>query len=150
MFCFGWVFPGVSPLSFFFSFFFPLSLVINLHFDGMCGCGSVRVALISALAAHFKREGKLEIPDWVDYQKTAVYKDLSPRNADWYYIRAAAILRILSIWQTGVGVKNLTKYFGGISRRGVAPNHKMRCYGSVIRKPVQSMKALSLIKSGKG
>ena len=43
---------------------------------------------IKAYAEHIKRSGKIELPTWVDYAKTATHRELAPYSNDWYYIRA--------------------------------------------------------------
>lgn len=42
---------------------------------------------ISAYAAHLKRVGNVELPEWVDTVKTGSRKELAPYDPDWYYIR---------------------------------------------------------------
>jgi ribosomal protein S19E (S16A) len=42
---------------------------------------------ISTYAAHLKRVGNVELPQWVDTVKTAPRKELAPYDPDWYYIR---------------------------------------------------------------
>lgn len=37
--------------------------------------------------------GKLEVPVWVDVVKTGTGKELAPYDADWFYIRTAAVAR---------------------------------------------------------
>ena len=41
-------------------------------------------------AQHLKKEGKMEIPKWVDLAKTGPFKELAPYDEDFYYIRAGA------------------------------------------------------------
>lgn len=43
---------------------------------------------VQAYAQHLKRSGKIRVPKWADLVKTATYKELSPYDPDWYYIRA--------------------------------------------------------------
>jgi small subunit ribosomal protein S19e len=43
---------------------------------------------VQAYAQHLKRSGKIRVPKWSDLVKTATYKELSPYDPDWYYIRA--------------------------------------------------------------
>ena len=52
-------------------------------------------AFVKAYAMHLKRQGKMEIPKWVDLIKTGVQKELAPYDPDWYYIRAASVARNL-------------------------------------------------------
>jgi len=65
---------------------------------------------ISALAEHFKKSDKLELPPWHDIVKTGVHKDLPPNDPDWYYTRAASILRKLFL-RPGVGVGDLANIY---------------------------------------
>jgi len=43
---------------------------------------------VKAYAAHLKRSGAIKLPEWVDIVKTGHYKELSPYDPDWYYVRA--------------------------------------------------------------
>lgn len=43
--------------------------------------------LVAAYARYLKRSGKVPLPQWVDLVKTASWKELSPYDEDWYYIR---------------------------------------------------------------
>ena len=37
------------------------------------------------------RSGKIKLPDYVDYVKTAKHKELAPYDRDWYYVRAGRL-----------------------------------------------------------
>ena len=37
------------------------------------------------------RSGKIKLPDYVDYVKTAKHKELAPYDRDWYYVRAGGL-----------------------------------------------------------
>ena len=50
---------------------------------------------VVALAAFFKKQGRMSVPKWSDYGKTNTGKQLSPYDPDWFYIRTAAIARQL-------------------------------------------------------
>ena len=50
-----------------------------------------------ALAAHFKKSGKMKIPEWVDLIKTNVGKELAPYDEDWFYVRCASMARHIYI-----------------------------------------------------
>ncbi|KXJ25163.1 40S ribosomal protein S19 [Exaiptasia diaphana] len=71
-------------------------------------------AFVKALGAFLKRSGNLKVPDWVDLVKTGKHKELAPYDPDWYYIRAASVLRHVYL-RGGVGVGALTKVYGGVS-----------------------------------
>jgi len=45
-------------------------------------------AFIKAYAAHLKSNDKIHLPTWVDIVKTGSFKELPPRDEDWYFVRA--------------------------------------------------------------
>jgi len=71
---------------------------------------------IAALAAHFKKSNKLELPEWHDFVKTSVAKEMNPLDADWYFVRAASLARKVYL-RGGVGVGAFTRIYGGRQRR---------------------------------
>eukprot|EP01134_Creolimax_fragrantissima_P000662 CFRG0662T1 len=87
---------------------------------------------VVALADYLKQSGKIEQPKWVDTVKTATYKELSPYDEDWFYVRCAAAARHIYV-RAPVGVGAMTKIFGGKKRRGCAPNHSHQGSASVAR-----------------
>lgn len=106
-------------------------------------------AFIQAFAAQLKKAGKLEIPRWADLVKTAHWKELSPENPDWFYVRAAAVARHLYL-RPGSGVGDLRYKFGGKGSRGSMPEHKMLAGESILRRVVQQLEKLGLaIKDGR-
>jgi small subunit ribosomal protein S19e len=50
---------------------------------------------ITAYAAQLKKAGQIELPAWSGIMKTASWKDLSPYDADWYFVRCGAHLLLL-------------------------------------------------------
>ncbi len=42
---------------------------------------------VEAYAKHLKKQGKIDLPRFVEYAKTGNFKELAPLNEDWYYIR---------------------------------------------------------------
>ncbi|KAJ1916845.1 Protein component of the small (40S) ribosomal subunit [Mycoemilia scoparia] len=102
-------------------------------------------AFVKAYAAHLKKSGKLQVPEWAEYAKTAPHKELSPYDPDWFYIRAAAIARHIYI-RPDVGVGALRTYFGSRKRRGSRPNHHADAAGSTIRKAIQELEKLNILQ----
>ncbi|KAJ2844377.1 Protein component of the small (40S) ribosomal subunit [Coemansia brasiliensis] len=100
---------------------------------------------IKAYAAHLKRSGKLEVPSWTEYSKTGSFKELSPYDADWFYIRAAAVARHLYL-RNGVGVGALAKRMGSAKRRGSRPNHHADASTNIIRKIIQGLEKLGIVE----
>ena len=42
---------------------------------------------VVAFAAFLKKSGKMTVPKWSDYAKTACHKQLAPADDDWFYTR---------------------------------------------------------------
>jgi len=99
--------------------------------------------LIIAVSAELKN--RIEMPDWAQFVKTGAHKETMPRNPDWWYIRAASILRMC--YKEGpVGVSKLRIRYGGRKNRGVRPDKFARAGGKVIRAILQQLEASELVK----
>ncbi|OMH81315.1 40S ribosomal protein S19 [Zancudomyces culisetae] len=102
-------------------------------------------SFVKAYAAHLKKSGKLDIPAWTEYCKTGAYKELSPLDNDWFYVRCAAIARHIYL-RGNVGVGALTKVHGGKIRRGTRPSHHANGSGNVARKCLQALEKLNILE----
>ncbi|KAK2195938.1 bifunctional Ribosomal protein S19e/Winged helix DNA-binding domain superfamily/Ribosomal protein S19e [Babesia duncani] len=100
---------------------------------------------IAAFAEHMKLKGWIECPKWIDYAKTSVAKELSPQNPNWFYIRAAAILRHL-YFHPDSGIGRLRKVYSSRKRNGCAPNHTCKASGKIIRTIVQQLESVGLLE----
>ncbi|CAD7694772.1 unnamed protein product [Ostreobium quekettii] len=99
---------------------------------------------IAAYAQHLKE--KLEVPPWVDIVKTAPFKELPPRDPDWYFIRAASILRRLYLSQD-IGVGCFRRIYGGrTSRRGARPEKKAIASAGLIRHILIQLEKVGFVK----
>lgn len=78
--------------------------------------------LINNVAQKLKTNEKAKPPEWAGFVKTGAYKELSPDNADWWYVRCASILRRVYI-DGPVGVSRLRSFYGGRHRNGNKPIH---------------------------
>ena len=59
---------------------------------------------IAQYAMHLKRNNLIDIPNWADYAKTACFKEISPQDPDWIYIRTASLARHIYLMPNkGVG-----------------------------------------------
>ena len=90
-------------------------------------------------------KGKIESPKWVPFVKTGSHKERPPLNKDWWYIRAASILR--TIYKNGapVGVSKLRSKYGGRKNMGSRPHQFRKASGSVIRKILQQLEKAGLV-----
>jgi len=99
--------------------------------------------LIIKLSQELKNH--IEMPDWALFVKTGVHRETVPRNADWWYIRAASILRVC-YKQGPIGVSKLRNKYGGKQNRGVRPDKFARASGKVIRTILQQLQTAELVK----
>jgi len=101
--------------------------------------------LIEVTANELKKMDNIAAPSWAGFVKTGSGKDKSPIREDWWYVRAAAILRF--IHKNGpLGVGKLRVHFGGKANRGVKPDKFQQASGNHIRKILQQLEAEKLIK----
>ncbi len=108
-------------------------------------------ALIVRLAQKLKNYEQLKPPEWAIYAKTGHFKERPPSDPDWWYVRAASLLRKLYLAGEPVGVETLRIVYGGRKRRGSRPAHFARASGSVIRHLLQRLEQVGLVKStGRG
>lgn len=87
----------------------------------------------------------IKMPEWAQFVKTGAHRETIPRSADWWYIRAASILRICNK-QGPVGVSKLRTRYGGRKNRGVRPDAFALASGKVIRVILQQLEEAELVK----
>jgi len=101
--------------------------------------------LIKKVASYLKENKVIEPPPWAMFVKTGVHKERPPQDLDWWYIRAAAMMRKLYI-KGPIGVSRLRKLYGGRHRRGHRPPKFARGSGAIIRKILQQLEAAGLVE----
>ena len=99
---------------------------------------------IVALAAHFKKSQKIELPVWHDLVKTGSFKELSPSDPDWYYIRAASVARKVYL-RGGTGVGAFSKIYGGAGDNGTSPSHFARAARGLHRHILKQLADIDLV-----
>lgn len=106
--------------------------------------------LIEEAAKELEKLDEMKAPEWAGYVKTGHFKQRPPVQANWWYMRAAAILR--SVYKLGpIGTNKLRAKYGGKKNRGVRPEHAFKGSGSIIRKVLQQLEKAELIaKTAKG
>ncbi|MCE4617513.1 MAG: 30S ribosomal protein S19e [Desulfurococcales archaeon] len=106
--------------------------------------------LIKRVAERLKKMNEIKPPAWAHYVKTGVHKERPPEQIDWWYVRAASILR--KLYKTGkpVGVERLRVIYGGRANLGSRPEHFRRASGSIIRKILQQLEKAGLVKKVRG
>ncbi|MEM7813486.1 MAG: 30S ribosomal protein S19e [Candidatus Aenigmatarchaeota archaeon] len=101
-------------------------------------------ALVKRAAQDLKK--KISMPDWARFVKTGVQKERPPEQDDWWYVRAASVLR--NVYLHGpVGVERLRTVYGGKKSLGHQPTHFRKASGKVIRVILQDLERAKLIES---
>jgi len=99
---------------------------------------------IVALAQHFKKAQKIELPEWHDVVKTGPSRELAPQNPDWYYIRAASVARKIYL-QGGRGLGAFAQIYGASQRRGMSRPHHVKASRGLVRHILQQLEQLDYI-----
>lgn len=102
-------------------------------------------ALIAKVAEELKNESEIKAPEWSEYVKTGVHKQMPPENSDWWYIRSAAVLRRIYV-DGPIGVERMRSVYGGMQDRGSKPSHFRKGSGSIARKVMQQLEAAGYIE----
>ncbi|BES80628.1 30S ribosomal protein S19e [Pyrodictium abyssi] len=106
--------------------------------------------LIERVAQKLKQMPQIRPPAWAYYVKTGVHKERPPEDPEWWYYRAASILRKLYKRGTPVGIERLRTAYGGRVNRGVAPEHFAKGSGSIVRKILQQLERAGLVVKVRG
>ena len=101
--------------------------------------------LILKTAEELKKIPEIKAPAWTHFVKTGMHKERPPVNRDWWYVRAASVLR--TIYRLGpVGVEKLRTKYGGKKNRGTKKEHFFKGSGNILRKSMQQLEKAGLIK----
>jgi small subunit ribosomal protein S19e len=109
--------------------------------------------LIRRVAKKLKEEyAQIKPPVWAFFAKTGPHKERPPEDPDWWYIRAASILRKLYKAGEPIGLETFRTIYGGRKNRGVKPEHFVKAGGNAIRKILQQLEEAGLVRKvpGKG
>lgn len=101
--------------------------------------------LINRAAEELKKIEAIKPPAWASFVKTGVHKERAPAARDWWYARAAAVLRSVQILGP-IGVSKLRTKYGGKKRRGHKPAEFRKGSGSILRKILQQLEKAEFVK----
>jgi len=101
--------------------------------------------MIEKLSEELKKNEDIKPPEWSKFVKTGAQAERPPSQEDWWFLRAAAILRRTYL-DGPVGVQRLRTVFGGRRRRGYKPSHHRRAGGKIIRLILQQLEKAGYIK----
>jgi small subunit ribosomal protein S19e len=100
--------------------------------------------LIKLLSEELKRLAELKPPEWSRFVKTGVHKERPPEQPDWWYTRAASLLRRIYL-ESPIGISRLRTYYGGRQKRGSAPEHFKKGSGKILRTILQQLERAGLV-----
>src|SRR3989338_498733 len=103
--------------------------------------------LIAKVAEELKKSQSITPPVWAPFVKTGTHNERVPTQLDWWYIRAAAVLR--QIYVRPQGVQRLRRKYGGRKNMGYKPERFKRGSGSVLRKVLQQLEKAGYVKKEK-
>ena len=88
------------------------------------------------LAEALKKVPEFEVPEWIDFVKSGPSKERPINEDDFWYKRAASILRQIYKNKT-VGVSRLRTKYGSKQNRGSKPERFKKAGGKIIRTILQ-------------
>ena len=100
--------------------------------------------LIGELAEHLKRVPEIQPPVWASFVKTGSHADRPPQMKDWWYTRAASIMR--KVYMRGpVGIEKLEIVYGGSKQVEYFPKHHRDSGSSAIRNILKGLEKAELV-----
>ena len=104
--------------------------------------------LVSTLANSLKSDDAISPPEWSSFAKTAVHKEKSATQSDWWYFRTASVLRKIGV-NGPIGTERLSKHYSGARDRGAKPNRSRGGSRKVLRLIMQQLEIAGLIQKAK-
>ena len=103
---------------------------------------------VEKLKEKLKEIEEIREPEWMKFAKSGSHKERPPEQPDFWYIRAASVLR--RIYLDGpVGVERLRTYYGGRKKRRKGSEHFRKASGNIIRKILQQLERAGLVERTK-
>jgi len=103
------------------------------------------IKIIEKTAEKLKKIELIKPPEWAMFVKTGRAKERPPVDKDWWYIRAASLLRKISILGP-IGTQKLRVKYSSKKNRGHKPEKAYSGSGNIIRKILQQLEKAELIK----
>ena len=109
--------------------------------------------LIEAVADRLAEQDEVEEPDWLQFVKTGVDRELPPEQDDFWARRAASLLRKVAV-DGPVGVGSLRTEYGstkqGSTRYRVRPRRQSQSSGKIIRTALQQLEEAGYVATAEG
>lgn len=98
-------------------------------------------------------EDRIEPPEWTQFAKSGAQRELPPQQEDFWYVRAASLLRKVAV-EGPIGVERLATDYGGSSsgstRYRVAPASHSAGSRNIIRTALQQLEEEGLVETAQG
>ncbi|MEE3400827.1 MAG: 30S ribosomal protein S19e [Methanomethylophilus sp.] len=104
--------------------------------------------LILRLSEKLKENDKIVAPDWAEFAKTGIQAERAPVQGDWWYTRAASVMRKLYV-KGPMGTSKLAGEYGGYVDRGSKPNRAVKGSRNIIRKILIQLQDAGLLEATK-
>ncbi len=107
--------------------------------------------LIERLATYLRENvQQVRPPEWAPFVKTGANKERPPMREDWWYVRAASVLRKLYL-NGPVGLSRLRTMYGYRAKVGSGMRRERfrKAGGSIIRNILHQLEAAGLVKKGR-
>ena len=104
--------------------------------------------ILDNVSKELKSIKEISAPEWTKFVKTSPARERPPIESDWWYIRAASILRKLYLFGP-IGVNKLRRKYGGKKNRGHKPEKSYIGSGKIIRVILQQLEKAELIEKTK-
>jgi small subunit ribosomal protein S19e len=104
--------------------------------------------VIEKLAEKLKEAKSVSPPEWADFAKTGRHTEKAPIQPDWWYTRAASVLRKVYI-KGPIGTSKLSAEYGGFADRGSRPNKAVKGSRSIARKCLMQLESSGLVTKDK-
>ena len=108
-----------------------------------------QIELVNRLAEKLEKEKLISPLEWAKFVKTGASKDRVPSQDNWWYLRAASILRRMYVDKRPIGVNRLRTIYGDKEKNRYSGQHFRPAGGSIIRHILQQLEQSGLIKKVK-
>ena len=104
--------------------------------------------LIAKTASKLREIDNIKPPEWAEFVKTGRHTEKAPVQTDWWYTRAASILRKVYI-KGPIGTSRLAEEYGGFADRGSRPNKAVKGSRNIARKCIMQLEVAGLVAKSK-
>ncbi len=102
--------------------------------------------LILKTAQKLKENPNIVPPEWAEFAKTGRHTEKAPSQDDWWYTRAASIMRKLYV-KGPMGSSRLAAEYGGYADKGSMPNRAVKGSRNIARKCMMQLEAAGYLVS---